>query len=40
MDQIFKKAAYKAAQTSANRICNLFFYQPKLPESVQKLRKF
>lgn len=40
IDQFFKKAAYKVAETSANRICYLFFYQPKLPKSVQKLRRF
>ncbi|MCI8407925.1 MAG: cyclic lactone autoinducer peptide [Lachnospiraceae bacterium] len=40
VNQIAKKAAYKVAETSANRICCYFFHQPKLPRAVQKLRKF
>lgn len=40
VDLMVKKTAYNAAEKSANRICILFFHQPKLPEAVKKLRKF
>lgn len=38
--KVVKKMACNTATKSANRICTLFVYQPKLPESVKKLRKF
>ena len=40
VDKVIKKAAYRMAEISANQVCTYFFYQPKLPESVKKLRKF
>ena len=33
------KAAYKESEKQINEICNAFFYQPKLPEAVKKLKK-
>lgn len=43
-DKIVKKAAkkvvYSVASKSANRVCTIFFYQPKMLEAVKKLRKF
>lgn len=35
-----KKVVYNAASRSANRGCTMFFYQPKVPEAVKKLRRF
>lgn len=35
-----KKVIYNAASRSANRGCALFFYQPKVPKAVKKLRRF
>ena len=40
VEKIVKKAAYRVAETSANRICVYFFHQPKLPKAVKQLRKF
>lgn len=40
VNKMVKKAAYSAAEKSANRVCAYFFHQPKLPKAVQKLRKF
>lgn len=33
-------AARKTAQRSADTVCGIVFHQPKLPESVKKLRRF
>ncbi|MBR1743007.1 MAG: cyclic lactone autoinducer peptide [Lachnospiraceae bacterium] len=37
---VLKKVAYHEAEKSAKIICGWFFYQPKLPNAVKKLRKF
>ncbi len=34
------KAAIKSAENSANQTCLWWIYQPKLPDKVQKMRKF
>ena len=34
------KAAKKTAAKSANSTCLFYFYQPKEPKAVKKLRKF
>lgn len=43
-NSIVKKAIQTAALHSAtkhaNSVCAFFFYQPKLPEAVKKLRRF
>lgn len=33
------KLAYTTASREANTVCNLIFYQDKLPEKVKTLRK-
>lgn len=33
-------AARKTAQRNADTVCRIVFYQPQLPESVKKLRRF
>ena len=40
MNQVVARAAYGTAANNANSVCGFFFYQPKLPEKVKKLRKF
>ena len=37
--KVIAKAAYKKAEESNNLICTYFFYQPRLPEAVKKLKK-
>lgn len=38
--QVGKKIAIRAAEYYANVSCPLVVYQPKMPASVKKLRKF
>ena len=38
--KVLKNAALNTATTSAHRSCTFFFYQPKLPKAVKRLRKF
>ncbi len=38
--EVVAELAFKKANKSANTACPLFAYQPKLPVSVQNLRKF
>ena len=40
MKNVVRKIIYNVASKSANRVCTIFFYQPKMPEAVKKLRKF
>lgn len=40
LKKLLEKAAIKVATTDANQACPYYIYQPKLPESVKKLRKF
>ena len=35
-----RTAVLHTATKQANSVCAFFFYQPKLPEAVKKLRKF
>lgn len=37
---IMAKVAYDISVKEANSSCGFFFYQPKLPAKVKKLRKF
>ncbi|MBR5058093.1 MAG: cyclic lactone autoinducer peptide [Clostridiales bacterium] len=39
MANILAKAALKTAEKSANSSCHLWFYQPKEPKSLEKLKK-
>lgn len=38
--KLVAEAARKTAQRSADTVCGIVFYQPQLPESVKKLRRF
>ncbi len=38
--KILISASISAAEKSANRACEPYIYQPKVPESVKKMRKF
>lgn len=40
LEKMVVKAAYNAAEKNANSVCGFFFYQPKQPDAVKKLRKF
>ena len=40
LEKMVVKAAYNAAEKNANSMCGFFFYQPKQPDAVKKLRKF
>lgn len=40
LEKVVANMAYETAKTSASYVCTWFFYQPKLPEAVKKLRKF
>lgn len=40
MKNVVRKIIYNVASKSANSGCTIFFYQPKIPEAVKKLRKF
>ena len=40
VDILVAKAAYEAAAKNVNQMCTYFFYQPRVPEKVKKLRKF
>ncbi|MBQ5967689.1 MAG: cyclic lactone autoinducer peptide [Clostridiales bacterium] len=40
MAGILAKAAMKTAEKNANSTCHLYFYQPKEPKSLDKLKKF
>lgn len=40
VDKFIATVAYEASRKSANQACWYFFNQPKLPETVKKLRKF
>lgn len=37
---VIAKSAKSSAVKSANSVCGLYFYQPKEPQKVKKLRKF
>lgn len=37
---VIAKSAKSSAVKSANSVCGLYFYQPKEPQNVKKLRKF
>lgn len=37
--KIIVKAAVKVAETQANSCCTWFFYQPKQPKALNKLKK-
>ena len=37
---LVEKLAVKIAVAEANTVCSYITYQPKLPQSVKKLRKF
>ncbi len=36
---LLAKSARKSAEKSANSSCTLFFYQPKEPKALKKLKK-
>jgi cyclic lactone autoinducer peptide len=38
--KVIKTAALHSASKNANSVCAFFFYQPKLPEAVKRLRRF
>lgn len=40
INKIAADLVYETAVKQANSSCTFFFYQPKLPEKVKKLRKF
>ena len=40
LKKLIEKVAIKMAAKDANTACPYILYQPKLPESVKKLRKF
>lgn len=39
LGKVVADASRKTAQRSADSVCLIAFYQPKLPESVKKLRR-
>ncbi|HAU84335.1 MAG TPA: cyclic lactone autoinducer peptide [Lachnospiraceae bacterium] len=39
-EKVVAKLAYATAEKEANQGCPWLFYQPRLPEKVQKLNKF
>ena len=39
LGRVVADAARKTAQRSADTVCGIVFHQPKLPESVKKLRR-
>lgn len=40
VNNIIAKAALAMAKSNANSTCPFTFYQPKMPKTVKKLRKF
>lgn len=40
VEKVVAKLAYATAEKEANQGCPWLFYQPRLPEKVQKLNKF
>lgn len=40
LEKVAARFAYATAEKEANQGCPWLFYQPKLPEKVQKLNKF
>lgn len=40
IDKIIAVAALASAKSNVNSTCSWFFHQPKVPDSVKKLRKF
>lgn len=40
VNEIISKAALAVAKVNANSTCPFLFYQPKVPKTVKKLRKF
>lgn len=40
VNKIIAKAALAVAKVNANSTCPYTFYQPKIPKTVKKLRKF
>ena len=40
VDKIIGAVALASAKSNVNATCSWFFHQPKVPDSVKKLRKF
>ena len=40
VDKIIGAAALASAKSNVNSACSWFFHQPKVPNSVKKLKKF
>lgn len=40
IDKIIGAAALASAKSNVNSTCSWFFHQPKVPNSVKKLKKF
>lgn len=40
VDKFISAAALASAKSNVNATCHWFFHQPKIPDSVKKLKKF
>ena len=40
LDKFVAKVAYQVAEKDVNSVCHFFYYQPKLPDSLMKLKKY